>query len=99
MSFSMYCLRVHLMTEERAMVDSLSELNEKIKTLKQTKDILTAEYSKTEFHKKKEAHSHSTIPASPDDEEIYKLLTAIRQIETYIKKFQDQQFEMIKQSK
>lgn len=92
-------VRAHSSTEERTMVDSLSELNEKIKTLKQTKEILNIEYSKTDFHKKKEAHPHSTIPASPEDEEIYKLLIAIRQIETYIKKFQDQQFEMIKQSK
>ena len=78
------------------MDETLSEITEKIKTLKQAKEILTIEYTKTEFHKRKEEHPHSTVPPSPEDEEIYKLLTAIQQIETYIKKFQDQQFELIK---
>lgn len=85
------------MTEEVTMGDSLSDINEKIKTLKQAKDILNGEYTKTEFHKKKEAHPQSTVPPSPEDEEIYKLLTAIRQIETFIKKFQDKQFQLIKE--
>ena len=78
------------------MDETLSEITEKIKTLKQAKEILNIEYTKTEFHKRKEEHPHSTVPPSPEDEEIYKLLTAIQQIETYIKKFQDQQFELIK---
>lgn len=85
------------MTEEVTMGDSLSDINEKIKTLKQAKEILNDEYTKTEFHKKKEAHPQSTVPPSPEDEEIYKLLTAIRQIETFIKKFQDKQFQLIKE--
>lgn len=90
-----WCIRT--MKEEEMMGDSLSNLNEKIKTLKHAKEILNNEYSKTDFHKKKEAHPHSTVPPSPEDEEIFKLLNAIRQIETYIKKFQDEQFELIKE--
>lgn len=78
------------------MGDSLKEITEKIKILKKAKEILSDEYSKTDFHKKKEAHPHSTVPSSPEDEEIYKLLIAIRQIENHIKKFQEQQFELIK---
>ncbi len=78
------------------MGDSLTDITDKIKTLKEAKEILNQEYSKTEFHKKKEAHPHSSVPPLPEDEEIYKLLIAIRQIENHIKKFQDQQFELIK---
>ena len=74
----------------------LSELNEKIKTLKDAKEILNEEYKNTEFHKKKEAHPHSTVPPSPEDEEIYKLLNAIQQLEVYVKKLQGAQFELLK---
>ena len=77
-------------------MNNLNELIEKIKTLKTARDILHQEYSQTEFHKKKEEHPNSTVPATPEDEEIYKLLTAIQQIEFYIKKLQDEQFELIK---
>jgi hypothetical protein len=78
------------------MGDSLTEITEKIKILKQAKDILSYEYSKTEYHKKKEDNPHSTVPPSPEDEEIYRLLIALRQIENYIKKFQEQQFDLIR---
>lgn len=74
----------------------LSEISEKIKTLKVARDILHQEYTQTEFHKKKEEHSHSLVPSSPDDKEIYKLLTAIQQLEVYMKKFQDEQFALLK---
>ena len=74
----------------------LHELNEKIKNLKKSRDILQSEYSKSEYHKKKEENPDSTIPTNPEDEEIYKLLNAIQQIEFYIKKFQDEQFNIIK---
>jgi hypothetical protein len=76
---------------------NLNEINEKIKTLKKAREILQDEYSKTDFHKKKEANPHSSVPHSPEDEEIYKLLYAIQQLEVYVKKFQDEQFEMIKE--
>jgi hypothetical protein len=33
----------------------------------------------------------------PEDEEIYKLLIAIQQLELYIKKLQDEQFKLIKE--
>ena len=78
-------------------MDKLGEFNEKIKTLKNARDILKQEYSESEFHKKKEAHPHSTVPSSADDEEIYKLLTAIQQLDFYVKKFQDDQFELLKE--
>jgi len=75
----------------------LQEITDKIKILKDARTILDEEYKKTEFHKKKEEHPQSTVPSNPEDEEIYKLLTAIRQIDTYIKKLQDEQFELIKE--
>jgi len=74
----------------------LNEVSEKIKILKTAHDILKQEYSESEFHKKKEAHPQSIVPPSPKDEEIYKLLTAIQQLDHYIKKFQDEQFELLK---
>ena len=74
----------------------LDDINKKIKYLKISKDILQLEYSKTEFHKKKEEHPDSSIPAKPEDEDIYKLLTAIQQLDFFIKKFQDEQFDLIK---
>ena len=72
------------------------QLGEKIKTLKTARDILNDEYSQSEFHKKKEANPHSTVPPSPEDENIYKLLTAIQQLDHYVKKFQDEQFTLLK---
>ena len=74
----------------------LAEVNEKIKILKTARDILKEEYSNSEFHKKKEAHPQEIVPSSPKDEEIYKLLTAISQLDHYVKKFQDKQFELLK---
>ena len=81
---------------EYGIMEELSELGKKIKALKNARDILQNEYSQSEFHKKKEAHSHSTVPSSPEDEEIFKLLTAIRQLDIYVKKLQDEQFEVLK---
>ncbi|MDG6218352.1 MAG: hypothetical protein QCI00_02810 [Candidatus Thermoplasmatota archaeon] len=75
----------------------LQELTDKIKILKQARDILDDEYNKTDFHKKKEEHPDSSVPSNPEDEEIYKLLTTIRQIEKFIKKLQDEQFILIKE--
>ena len=78
---------------------NLIEINEKIKHLKISRDILQIEYSKSEFHRKKEEHPDSTIPSKPEDEGIYKLLTAIQQLDFYIKKFQDVQFNLITKGK
>lgn len=77
-------------------MSKLVELNDKIKTLKIARDILKEEYSGSDFHRKKEAHPHSTVPPSPDDQEIYKLLTAIQQLEYYVKKLQEEQFALLK---
>ena len=78
---------------------NIKEINEKIKHLKISRDILQSEYSKSEFHKKKEEHPDSSTPAEPEDEEIYKLLTAIQQLDFYIKKLQEEQFNLIKEEK
>lgn len=77
-------------------MEEFGEIGGKIKILKNARDILQNEYSQTEFHKKKEAHPHSTVPSSPEDEEIYKLLTTIRQLDFYVKKLQGEQFELLK---
>ena len=83
--------------EELWSMPELQELTDKIKILKDARDILDEEYKKTDFHKKKEEHPQSSVPSDPEDEEIYKLLTAIRQLEHYIKKYQDEQFLLIKE--
>lgn len=79
-------------------MNELSIVSGKIKALKDARDILKGEYSESEFHKKKEAHPQSTVPSSPDDEEIYKLLTAIQQLDFYVKKLQDEQLNLLKQT-
>jgi len=79
-------------------MEKFGEIGEKIKALKNAREILHAEYTQSEFHKKKEAHPHETVPPSPDDEEIYKLLTAIQQLDVYIKKLQDEQFQILKEN-
>ena len=79
-------------------MDIISELSEKIKVLKDARMILHNEYTQSDFHKKKEANPHSSVPHSPEDEEIYKLLTAIQQLDFYIKKLQDEQFKVIKEN-
>jgi len=77
-------------------MNGLSDINEKIKILKDAKEILHDEYIKSDLHKKKEDHPHEIIPPSPEDEEVYKLLTAIHQIDNHIKKLQDKQFKILK---
>ena len=79
-------------------MEGLSEIGEKIKSLKVARDILQKEYTKSDFHKKKEAHPHETVPPAPEDEEIFKLLTAIQQLDSYIKKLQDKQFQILKEN-
>lgn len=80
-------------------MEKISELTEKIKTLKQAREILKDEYKQSEFHKKKEASPQDQVPPSPEDKEIYRLLTAIQQLDFYIKKLQDEQFELLKKEK
>jgi len=79
------------------MDQSISTISEKIKTLKTARDILNEEYKQTEFHKKREENPESIIPSTPEDEEIYKLLTAIQQIDLFIKKLQDEQLIILKE--
>jgi hypothetical protein len=78
------------------MPESLSDITEKIKILKSAREILNNEYIQTDFHKKREANPETTVPTKPEDEEIYKLLTAINQIDVFIKKYQDEQFLLIR---
>ena len=82
-------------SKEYAMT-KFAEISGKIKTLKDAREILHSEYTQSDFHKKKEAHPHETVPSSPEDEEIYKLLTAIQQLDSHIKKLQDKQFKILK---
>jgi len=77
-------------------MEKLSEINDKIKALKTARDILKEEYSESDFHKKKEANPQSIVPPVAKDAEIYKLLTAIQQLDQHIKKLQDQQFDLLK---
>jgi len=77
-------------------MDRLTEITEQIKVLKNARDILKGKYSETNFHKKKETHPHSPVPPSPEDEEIIKLLTAIQQLDQFVKKLQEEQFELLK---
>ena len=79
-------------------MEKFGEINEKIKALKNARDILQNEYQQSEFHKKKEANPQDMVPPSPDDEGIYKLLTAIQQLDVYIKKLQDEQFQILKKN-
>lgn len=72
------------------------EISDQIKALKTARDILKERYDSSEFHKKKEKYPQSAVPSSPKDEDIYKLLTAIQQLEKYIKELQDEQFQVLK---
>jgi len=77
-------------------MNRLHEITEQIKALKIAHDLLKEKYAETDFHKTKETHPHSPVPSSPNDEEIYKLLTAIQQLDFFVKKLQDEQFELLK---
>jgi len=72
------------------------ELSEQVKNLITTRDFLKEKYDSSEFHKKKEEFPQSAVPPTPEDAEIYKLLTAIQQIEKYIKELQDLQLQLLK---
>jgi hypothetical protein len=78
-------------------MSSFQEISEQIKILKSARDILQQKYDASEFHKKKEKYPQSATPPEPEDKEIYKLLTAIQQLEKHIKILQDEQFKVLKQ--
>ena len=79
-------------------MEKFSKLSDKIKALKDAREILHNEYTQSEFHKKKEANPRDIVPPSPQDEGIYKLLTAIQQLDIYIKKLQDEQYQILKEN-
>lgn len=79
-------------------MEGFGEITRKIKTLKEAREILQNEYKKSDFHKRKEANPQESIPSRPEDEEIFKLLTAIQQLDIYIKKLQDEQFKLLKEN-
>ena len=78
-------------------MEKFTDITKKIKTLKDAREILHQEYTHSDFHKKKEANPQDIVPSSPEDEEIYKLLTAIQQLDSHIKKLQDEQYQILKE--
>ena len=78
-------------------MNKLHEVTEQIKNLTTARDFLKEKYDASEFHKKKEKFPQSAVPPAPEDEEIYKLLTAIQQLDKYIKELQDVQLKLLKQ--
>lgn len=78
-------------------MNKFQEISEQIKNLKIARDFLKEKYEVSEFHKIKEKFPQSAVEPKPKDEEIYKLLTAIQQLEKYIKELQDTQFKVLKQ--
>ena len=77
-------------------MDRFQELSEQIKILKTAREILKEKYDASEFHKKKEKFPQTPIPPTPQDGEIYDLLTAIQQLDKYIKEMQDEQFKVLR---
>jgi hypothetical protein len=77
-------------------MDRFQELSEQIKILMTAREILKEKYDASEFHKKKEKFPQTPIPPTPQDGEIYKLLTAIQQLDKYIKELQDEQFKVLR---
>ncbi len=80
-------------------MNTFEEISEQIKILKSARDILKEKYDNSEFHKKKEKFPQSAVPSVPEDKEIYKLLTAIQQLEKQIKILQDEQLKVLKQER
>ena len=73
----------------------LEDISDNIKVLKHARDLLKEYYEASEFHKRKETNPQEVGPSTPEDEEIFKLLTAIQQLEKYVKQLQDEQFELL----
>ena len=78
-------------------MNKFQEISEQIKYLKTARDFLKEKYDVSEFHKTKEKFPQSAVPPKPKDEEIYKLLTVVQQLDKYIKELQDTQFKVLKQ--
>jgi hypothetical protein len=77
-------------------MSQLTKISDQIKALKQASEILKERYSASDFHKKKEKHPHTATPPSPEDQEVYKLLNAIQQLDKCVKELQDEQFQLLK---
>ncbi len=78
-------------------MNKFQELSDQIKVLIQARDFLKAKYEASEFHKRKEKYPQTAVPPGPHDGEIYKLLTAIQQLDKYIKELQEEQFHALKE--
>lgn len=78
-------------------MNHFQELSEQIQALVKARDFLKNKYEASEFHKMKEKYPQTTVPPGPHDEEIYKLLTAIQQLDHFIKVLQDEQFHLLKE--
>jgi len=78
-------------------MNKFQELSDQIKTLIRARDILKAKYEASDFHKRKEKFPQTAVPPGPHDGDIYNLLTAIQQLEKYIKELQDEQFHALKE--
>jgi len=76
---------------------NFQELSDHIECLIHARDFLKAKYEASDFHKRKEKYPQTAVPPSPHDGEIYKLLTAIQQLDKYIKELQDEQFHALKE--
>jgi hypothetical protein len=79
-------------------MEKFTEISEKIKVLKEARQILNEEYQHSEFHKKKEENPQDSVPPAPEDEEAIKLLGAIHQVDVHIKKLQDEQLSILKKN-
>jgi len=79
-------------------MENFTKISEKIKVLKEARQILDEEYKQSEFHKKKEANPQDSVPPAPEDEEALKLLGAIHQVDVHIKKLQDEQLTILKKN-
>lgn len=78
-------------------MNKFHEISEQIKNLITTRDFLKEKYEASDYHKKKEEFPQSAVPPAPEDGEIYRLLTAIQQLDKYIKELQELQFKVLKQ--
>jgi hypothetical protein len=90
-------LQEKLFARRNKQMNKLHEVTEQIRNLTTARDFLKEKYDASEFHKKKEKFPQSAVPPAPEDEEIYKLLTAIQQLDKYIKELQDVQLKLLKQ--
>ena len=79
-------------------MNKFHEISEQIKCLKIPPVIFYKKNTtRLSFIKRKSNFRNPLSPPSPEDEDIYKLLTAIQQLDKFIKELQDMQFKVLKQ--